>query len=70
MIEEKKNPSVDIAQLEEAFGVDLTEFKERKTYPLLTLLDKLKLAHGTPRLRRGRQRKENMLKKETAEGER
>jgi hypothetical protein len=69
MIEEKKNLVVDLAQLEEAFGVDLKEFEEGKTYPLLTLMDKLKFRHGTPRLRRGRQSKENIFEKETAEAE-
>jgi hypothetical protein len=65
--EEKKNPTVNTPQLEEAFGVDLKEFEDGKTYPLLTLMDKLALAHGTPRLRRGRQPKENIFEKETAE---
>jgi hypothetical protein len=69
MTEEKKNPTVNIAQLEEAFGGDLVEFEVGKTYSLLTLLDKLKLAHGTPRLRRGRQPKENLFEKEIAEAE-
>ena len=69
MTKEKENSTVNIAQLEEAFGVDLKEFEEGKTYSLHTLLDKLNLARGTQRLRRGRQRKENIFEKEIAEVE-
>ncbi|AJP62040.1 hypothetical protein [ANMV-1 virus] len=69
MTEEKRNPVVNIAQLEEAFGVDLAEFKVGGTYSLLKLLDKLKLGNGTPKLHRGRPQKENIFEKEIAKAE-
>ena len=69
MTGEKRNPIVDIARLEDAFDVDLTEFEKGKTYTLPQLMEKLNLAHGTPRLRRGRSLKENIFAKETAEAE-
>jgi hypothetical protein len=69
MTEEKKNLSVNLAQLEEAFGVDLAEFERGKTYSLITLMDKLKFRHGAPGLRRGHPTKKNISEKEIAEAE-
>lgn len=46
MAEEKKNLTVNTAQLEEAFGVDLKEFEEGKTYLMAKLFDALGLLKG------------------------
>ena len=50
-MEEKKNITVSIQQLEEAFpDTDLSEFKPGETYPTSTLLDVL---HPRPCRERG-----------------
>jgi hypothetical protein len=69
MTEEKKNPAVNLAQLEEAFSANLAEFERGKTYSLITLMDTLKFRHGAPRLRKGRPTKENISDEEIAEAE-
>ena len=54
MMEEKKNVSVSIQHLEEAFsGIDISEFEPGETYPMPKLLDALGFfhVHGRPKLR-------------------
>jgi hypothetical protein len=54
MSKEKKNASVNIQHLEEAFSdTDLSEFKPGATYPMSKLFDALGLlhVHGRPKLR-------------------
>ena len=46
MTEEKKNLTENTAQLEEAFGVDLKEFEDGKTYLMAKLFDALGLSQG------------------------
>lgn len=52
--EEKKNATVNIQHLEEAFpDTDLSEFEPGETYPLPKLMDALGFfhVHGRPKLR-------------------
>jgi hypothetical protein len=56
MSKEKKNVSVNIQHLEEAFfDIDLSEFEPGATYPVSKLMDALGLlhVHGRPKLRSG-----------------
>ena len=45
MSEERKNIAVNIQHLEEAFGMDLSEFQPRNIYPATMLFNALGLLH-------------------------